>query len=308
MQSLSQQYAKAIRHNKRVRIYRWLLLVCAVLVFVAFATAMLYPYIKRHMVAEFVVQKSLLQRMHKSSLMRDAKLKDYSRGAELYDFNVGEVVQDYSNKHVTKLKDISGRFILSSNSWLDLSTKEGVYDDSLRLFRLPGQISLTLDNEGAKIYGNLPNASIDVAAKSLQSTGGVKVNNDMMQLTAQALQISDSGKNLLFTGAIQLSLDDKKYGKITITADELRILPMLQLLHFSSHVMAKLHGDIVKSDMMQLHYLKASHDVDKIFASGHVYLKHNNEIARGCKLQMDVKNGTTKLDSCAVQASISLGN
>lgn len=306
MQSLSQQYAKAMRHNKRVRIYRCLLLCCAIFIFVAFATSMLYPYIKRHMVAEFIVKNSLLQRMHKSSVMRNAKLKDYNGGAELYDLNVGEVEQDYSNKHVTKLQAISGRFILSSNSWLEFSTQTGIYDDKLRVFHLPGQIALTLDNNGNKTYADLPNASINVTEKSLSSTGGVRAKNDMLELKAQTLQILDNGKNLLFTGAVQLSFFDKTYGKIVTTADRLQILPAQELLRFSNQVTTKLRDDIVKSDTMQLHYLKASHDIDKIFANGHVYLKHNNEIARGCKLQIDVKKGTSKLDSCAVQASISL--
>lgn len=323
MPDLRRQYAKALHHNKRVRFYRWFLLFAAGAIAIVFASITAYPYIQRRLIPQFVINKVLLARLQKSSVMSNAILKDFNKGVELYSLTVGQAIQDYNNKDITKLQDLRGRFALAHGGWLDIVTQSGVYDAKARLFTLPSSINMQLQNKGEQTSVILPSAVIDIGNSSLRSSGGIKLSNHILTAQAHDLTVTNRGEDILLHDMVQVDVNDKKHGKITITSHKLTLQPLLQLLVFKEHVVANMGSDLIKTDMLQLHYIKGDNttagakagakasiagEVDKILASGHVYLKHNGDVAKGCKLQMNVKKGTTQLESCAEQASINLGN
>lgn len=314
MQNIVKQHNKAKKHSRRIFIYKVMLISMALLILLSFIFITIYPYIKKIQIKPNQLKSTLLNRMEKASLMLTPKIIGYKNGKELYSIKADETKQDYKNNDLLHLKNINAKFVLSDTFTLYLQTKNGDFYTKDKYLNIANLLKIKIINKDKIAYLNLPNAQIYIKQNKLTSKGQIKLTNNNFWLKANGLIITNRGDNILFTKKVFAHLKQKNQ-IVTVKAEQMEINTVQRQLIWHNNVVVHKDNDILKSDKLLVCYSKAKHkdlysSLEKILATGNVYIKQNGQIAKAEKLNFDTKTNSYNLEKAGnnQQPVIFLGN
>jgi lipopolysaccharide export system protein LptC len=140
-------------------------------------------------------------------VMTNPKLDGFTKDKLPYKMSAVRALQEVGNSNVISLEGIDAELPLGSESRAQVKAKSGVFDNANRQLTLDSDISLTTSDG---ITANLQSADINIAGNSMSTNKPVSIHNSTSSITADSMQITESGKVMTFERRVRLVIQPTK--------------------------------------------------------------------------------------------------
>lgn len=194
-------YGVAQRHSVRVRLLKRAIPVgAAVAIAIVLGIAIFDPFGRMSGISLGPVSLSGTK-----ITMEHPRLTGYRKDTRPYEVTATAAFQDVRKPNVIELQDMTGRLAMDDNGTIaHLRAATGVYDTQKEYLELKTDIRVSTDNGQEAL---LKSATVDFKAGTVVSREPVTVKFSGGTIAADALDVSDSGKIIVFTGHVQTILD-----------------------------------------------------------------------------------------------------
>jgi lipopolysaccharide export system protein LptC len=194
-------YAQARRHSARVRFYKRVIPIgtaAAVAILIGFTLAAPSARIPGLTLGPISFSGTKVT-------MESPRLTGYQKDNRAYEVTATSATQDVRKPNVVELTDMKGRLTLDDNGTMArLQAATGVFDTQREYLELRQDIRVTTDSG---LDARLTSASIDLKGGTVASREPVFVTLPNGSVEAQALDITERGKVLTFTGRVRTVLE-----------------------------------------------------------------------------------------------------
>ncbi|MBZ9653913.1 LPS export ABC transporter periplasmic protein LptC [Phyllobacterium lublinensis] len=140
-------------------------------------------------------------------VMTNPKLDGFTKDKLPYKMSAVRALQEVGNSNVISLEGIDAEIPLGTKLRAQVKAKSGVFDNANRQLTLDSDISLTTSDGVTAV---LQSADIDIAGNSMSTDQPVSINNSTSQITADSMQITESGKVMTFEKRVRLVIQPAK--------------------------------------------------------------------------------------------------
>jgi lipopolysaccharide export system protein LptC len=125
-----------------------------------------------------------------------------------YEFTARTAVQDLTKLEVLELKEIGAKVELRDGQRVDITSINGVYDTKAEVLRLNDHITI---NSTSGYEGRLSEATVNISTGNIVSESPVEVKLPSGVLTANRLEVRDSGGVINFGGGVEMNLKPEQF-------------------------------------------------------------------------------------------------
>jgi lipopolysaccharide export system protein LptC len=194
-------YRAARRHSRLVRFMRVAIPVGAILSFGAF---IVYPFFDPFRAAGISVGAVKMDGTRVT--MENPRLAGHRKDNKPYEVTAASAVQDIRVPNVVELTEMRARLVNSDDTVINLTAKSAVFDSQKEQLTLRDDVRVrTQSGQEA----TMRSADVDFKAGTVRSTDGVTVRLPDMSVSAEALDIVDSGAKVAFIGRVSALIDDR---------------------------------------------------------------------------------------------------
>jgi lipopolysaccharide export system protein LptC len=138
--------------------------------------------------------------------MESPRLTGFKKDSRPYEVDAKAAYQDIRKPSVVELSEMTAKMVMDeAGSVARLVANTGLFDTQKEHLDLAGDIRITTD-KGEQVL--LKSAAIDFKTGGVTSTEPVKITSPTMQVEADSLQLTDSGKSIVFVGKVHVVLKD----------------------------------------------------------------------------------------------------
>ena len=191
----------ARRHSRAVRILR-IAVPAGVAVGIIIITLITYLNPLR-MLAKLPINLDNLVVSGTKVTMEGPRLTGFTHDARAYELTADTAAQDMTKPDFVELRNIRAKVEMQDKSSINLSALSGIYDSKGETLRLEQNILL---NSSTGYQGRLSEAMIDIRKGNVVSEHPVEVKMLQGTLTANRLDIVDSGDLVRFHGGVVMDM------------------------------------------------------------------------------------------------------
>lgn len=191
----------ARRHSRAVRILR-IAVPAGVAVGIIIITLITYLNPLR-MLAKLPINLDNLVVSGTKVTMEGPRLTGFTHDARAYELTADTAAQDMTKPDIVELRNIRAKVEMQDKSSINLSALSGIYDSKGETLRLEQNILL---NSSTGYQGRLSEAMIDIRKGNVVSEHPVEVKMLQGTLTANRLDIVDSGDLVRFHGGVVMDM------------------------------------------------------------------------------------------------------
>lgn len=191
----------ARRHSRAVRILR-IAVPAGVAVGIIIITLITYLNPLR-MLAKLPINLDNLVVSGTKVTMEAPRLTGFTHDARAYELTADTAAQDMTKPDIVELRNIRAKVEMQDKSSINLSAVSGIYDSKGETLRLEQNILL---NSSTGYQGRLSEAMIDIRKGNVVSEHPVEVKMLQGTLTANRLDIVDSGDLVRFHGGVVMDM------------------------------------------------------------------------------------------------------
>jgi lipopolysaccharide export system protein LptC len=191
----------ARRHSRAVRILR-IAVPAGVAVGIIIITLITYLNPLR-MLAKLPINLDNLVVSGTKVTMEGPRLTGFTHDARAYELTADTAAQDMTKPDFVELRNIRAKVEMQDKSSINLSAVSGIYDSKGETLRLEQNILL---NSSTGYQGRLSEAMIDIRKGNVVSEHPVEVKMLQGTLTANRLDIVDSGDIVRFHGGVVMDM------------------------------------------------------------------------------------------------------
>ncbi|MGB8185425.1 MAG: LPS export ABC transporter periplasmic protein LptC [Pseudolabrys sp.] len=191
----------ARRHSRAVRILR-IAVPAGVAVGIIIITLITYLNPLR-MLAKLPINLDNLVVSGTKVTMEGPRLTGFTHDARAYELTADTAAQDMTKPDFVELRNIRAKVEMQDKSSINLSAVSGIYDSKGETLRLEQNILL---NSSTGYQGRLSEAMIDIRKGNVVSEHPVEVKMLQGTLTANRLDIVDSGDLVRFHGGVVMDM------------------------------------------------------------------------------------------------------
>ena len=140
-------------------------------------------------------------------VMTNPKLDGFTKDKLPYKMSAIRALQEVGNSNVISLEGIDAEIPIGRELRAQVKAKSGVFDNANRQLKLDSAISLTTSDG---ITALLQSANIDIAGNTMSTDDPVSVKNSKSSITADSMQITESGKVMTFEKRVRLVIQPTK--------------------------------------------------------------------------------------------------
>lgn len=192
-------YHKAIRHSARVRRLRVILPLAAVAITLTFGAV---SYMRSILPDEIQIESARLED-GKVVMSKPAIAGRNSAGAP-YSLRADRALQDMKNPNMITLKAISAALPVSDKVIARVEAESGIFDRVANRMELDRPFTL---NMSSGIDAQFKSAKLDITAGTMETDQAVAIQTKGASIVANALNMKDKGKTLIFSGKVRLNVD-----------------------------------------------------------------------------------------------------
>ncbi len=197
--SRAREYARAVRHTRRVRFLRKTIIVASLATIAGIVGVSVFDPFGR-LPRDFSAGSI---RINGSRVTLELpKLSGYRQDGRPYNISAASGIQDIRNPNVVELSEIEARFETGNQATVRLTSPEGVYDTAKEMMHLQGDVHIT-STTGFDV--RMLSADMDFKAGTVVSHDTVNVVSNGGNITADSVNIVDSGKKISFQGHVRSS-------------------------------------------------------------------------------------------------------
>lgn len=138
--------------------------------------------------------------------MENPRMAGHRKDNRPYEVTAVSAVQDIRKPNVIELNQINGRMETGDDSSVSLSARSGVFDSGREQMTLKDDILVRTRN-GQEV--RLRSADVDFKAGTVRSREPVVVNMPDMEVRGDALDVTESGAKIVFTGRVSALISEK---------------------------------------------------------------------------------------------------
>jgi lipopolysaccharide export system protein LptC len=194
-------YAAALRHTRLVRFLRKAIPIGAV---VSFAILIVFPFINPFRAAGIAVGAIKMDGTRVT--MENPRMAGHRKDNKPYEVTAVSAVQDIRKPNVIEMFGMTARLVNSDDGVINLTAKSAIFDSQKEQMTLREDVRVrTLSGQEAF----LKSADVDFKAGTVRSRDEVIVRFPDMGVTADSLDVADSGSRIAFIGRVRALIDDK---------------------------------------------------------------------------------------------------
>jgi lipopolysaccharide export system protein LptC len=195
------QFRAAKRHSRRVRLLRGAIPLAIIALFgVVFFASWLNPL---GMLTKLPIDPGKLLVSGTKITMEAPRLAGFTRDARPYEFTARAAAQDLTKPDVLELKDIHAKIEMQDKAHMEMTAASGIYDTKSDVLKLTDTIQLS---SSAGYSGRLSDAVVDVRKGNVVTEHPVEVILLNGTLSANRLEVVNSGELLRFDGGVAMNL------------------------------------------------------------------------------------------------------
>ena len=112
-------------------------------------------------------------------------------------------IQDLTDSSKITLENIDARLPIESDSWADITAKDGVLDNNANTLDVTSPMTI---KTSTGMLAVLQSAFVDMKSGSVISSEPVNVEMDGSTLTAQTMAVEDRGRVVVFENRVRMTL------------------------------------------------------------------------------------------------------
>lgn len=186
----------ADRHSRRVRRLKVLLPAAAVIVAVAIAGI---AWVQSRLLGSLDVKSVLFSK--DGLTMVEPHLTGHAEGRS-YDVSAQRAFQNIQNPKIIGLEGIDGRIEMANGTWAKIESVKGLYDGTREWLTLDGSVTVTTSSGWNALSEH---AEVNLVDGHIQSNTRVRITGRSGMIEADALDVSDAGHHILFTGNVSMT-------------------------------------------------------------------------------------------------------
>ncbi len=194
-------YALAQRHSRLVRFLRKAIPIATVVSFLAFV---LFPIFNPFRGGGIVVGGVKMDGTRVT--MENPRLAGHRKDNKPYEVTAQSALQDIRRPNVIEMIQMNARLVNSNDGVILLTARNAVFDSTKEQMTLREDVRVRTEN-GQEAF--LKSADVDFKAGTVRSREPVRVRFPDMGVTADGLDVADSGAKIAFIGRVSALIDDK---------------------------------------------------------------------------------------------------
>ncbi|TBW41264.1 hypothetical protein EYW49_00620 [Siculibacillus lacustris] len=187
----------ADRHSRRVRRLKVAIPVIGVAVVVAIAGV---TWVRSHLMAGLGVRQVLFSK--DGLTMVEPRLTGRA-GDRRYDVTAAKAFQDVRNPKVIALEGVDGHLEMADGTWAKIESTAGRYDGTRETLDLDGDVTVVTS---AGWRATTAVAHVDLVSGKIDAERDVRITGRAAQIDSDALQASEEGRHLVFTGNVRMTV------------------------------------------------------------------------------------------------------
>lgn len=195
---------RAIRHSRTVRIVRVALPIGVIVGLIGIVT---FTYFNPMRMLDAVPSVGKLAVQGSKITMELPRIAGFTRDSRAYELTAETAVQDISDPDTIELKSLRAKMELQDRDVVEIAASSGVYNSKGDKLQLRDQI---LVKSAHGYLGRLREASVDMKGGKVVSEQPVEITMPTGKLTANRLEIIDSGELIRFDRGVVLTIDGDK--------------------------------------------------------------------------------------------------
>lgn len=197
-----QTFRHAQLHSKRVR---WFKRILPIFAFVMVCAAGVTIFISRpNSSIAFDLPATTL--VDGKLVMANPNLDGFTKDERPFRVTALRAIQDLAAQDALELDQLAADVELEGGQSARLTSPKGIFNSNSNKLVLPQEALLTTSDGMRATMGQ---ADIDIQTGSVSATSSVKIVNAESTITANAMQIDDSGKRIFFEDNVRLVLEPK---------------------------------------------------------------------------------------------------
>lgn len=207
-QAQQRAFRSAQRHTKRVKWLKWSLPLLAIVIIVSFVGWVIR---QKPLPVPVSVAKETTVLGQDRLIMQNPHLKGYS-GKRAYEVNAEQAIQEVKAPDIVELEKISAKITDEEEQWANVTAKTGLFDQSAQTLDLDGDVRVT-----SSLGYSLETASVAIQMEegAMQTKSAVNIYSKDVALSADRLDVINSGEVFQFTGNVALRIDAALLNKDT---------------------------------------------------------------------------------------------
>lgn len=201
------EYEQALRHSGKVRLWRIVLPVIAVLIMVAIVLALV---VNAMLAPDAAIDAVSLE--DGNLVMENPHLNGFDKNKRPFSLMADRAIQDASNPTRVELRSISAELPVDETVSAKVQAGNGIYDAEKKTLVLQQDIRLETDT-GMKL--ELDDADIDIGEGRMTTSGGIVVTSPQADISADSIFVEESGNRIVFTGNVRMTVRPDEMRKVT---------------------------------------------------------------------------------------------
>ncbi|MGL4439685.1 MAG: LPS export ABC transporter periplasmic protein LptC [Bosea sp. (in: a-proteobacteria)] len=199
--SSAKSYRLARQHSAFVRFLRMAIPVGAV---VSFSVFIVFPFISPFRTGG--VSVGAIKMDGTRVTMENPRMAGHRKDNRPYEVTASSAVQDIRVPNVIELNEMKARLVNADNSVLNLTARKAVFNSEKEQLQMREDVRVVTENGQEAL---MHSADVDFKAGTVRSRDGVRVRLPDMSVSADELDIVDSGGKIAFIGRVTALIDDK---------------------------------------------------------------------------------------------------
>jgi lipopolysaccharide export system protein LptC len=194
-------YRKAVRHTWVVRLLRWALPVGAA---AGLAGFIVFPFINPFRDAS--VQVGLVRLDGTRVTMENPRLSGHRKDNSPYEVTAVSAIQDIRRPTIIELNGMTARLTSPDQGVMNLTAAAAIFDNQREQLQLTRDVVVrTQSGQEARMAA----ADVDFKAGTVKSRGGVTITLPDMTISAETMDVTESGAIVTFSGRVQAVMSEK---------------------------------------------------------------------------------------------------
>lgn len=194
----AEEFRKAQRHAKRVKLLKLVLPIVGVMIILAVAAALI---IRQVLLPDLDIGEIALQ--DGKLVMENPNLNGLDKEKRPFSLSAAKAIQDSDQPKRVELVSIDARLPMDDTVFADVKAGNGIYDAEDKTLVLTKTVNV-VTSDGMVL--TLQDADVDIDEGSLVTLNPIVATSQKADISSQSLKVEDNGKRLVFEGTVRMTL------------------------------------------------------------------------------------------------------
>ncbi|MEM9277826.1 MAG: LPS export ABC transporter periplasmic protein LptC [Pseudomonadota bacterium] len=202
-QRSEKEFRNAVRHSGRVRFLKYAMPVVGIVIILALVITLV---VRQFLIPD--IDLGVIAVQDGKLVMENPNLNGFDRNKRPFQLSADKAIQDARQPKRVELIKISATLPIDEAVSAEIKAGNGVFDAEAKTLVLSEQVNVQT-NDGMKI--DLEDADVDIGEGVLKTFNPVFASSPQADISADSLEIQESGERVVFEGTVRMTLRPKQF-------------------------------------------------------------------------------------------------